>query len=64
MVSNIYGLFAEPFSECGNISDSYMIERPQHVFIKGGRPLPNANLNAIRHQIILPDQIMLLNPIV
>jgi len=60
MIADVNRLLAKPTTELCDISDSGGIERPQHVLVESLDALFQGDLDTIRQQIILPEQIPLL----
>lgn len=61
MVSYVDGLFAIAAAELSNIRDRGGIERPECVLVEGFYALVQANFNAVRQQIILSQEVLLLD---
>lgn len=55
-------LLSESTAELCDIRDGGMIKGPKRVFVERFNPFSQANFYAIRQQVILTEQILLLNP--
>src|SRR5436190_15188577 len=64
MVSNIDRFLPKPSAELGDIGDSDVIQCPQCVLVEGCGALFEPQFNTIGEQVILPDQVFVLNPVV
>jgi hypothetical protein len=64
MVAHINRLFAIPPAKLSDVRDCRIIERPKGVFIERFDAFLKTYLNAIREQIVLAKEILLLNSVV
>ena len=63
MVADIYRCFSVTPAELRYVGNCNIVERPYSIFIERLDAFLEANLNAIREQVVLPKEILLLNPI-
>jgi hypothetical protein len=61
VITHIDRLLAVTSSKLRNISDGRVIQSPKCVFVEKLDALRQANLDAIRQQVILPQKVLLLN---
>ena len=61
VIADVYRLFPEPPSELRNVCHSRVVERPERVFVESAVTLAQADLNAVRQQVILPNEISVLD---
>ena len=64
VVTNVDWLLPKSPPERRDIYHGDVIQSPEQILIESGRPLLQANFNAICQQVVLPDQVLLLNPVV
>lgn len=64
VITDINRLLPEPPAELRYMGHSNMIERPNHVFIKSCMVALQPDLDAIHKQIVLPNQVLFLNPVI
>ncbi len=63
MVANINRLFSESSTKLRYICNCYVIQCPQHVFVKSRRTFLQSDLDTVSQKLILPIQVLLLNTI-
>ena len=64
VIANVNRLLPVASAKLGKVSYGYMVQGPKHILIEGGVILLQANLNAVDQQIMLPSQILFLDPVV
>ncbi len=62
MITDVDRFFTVSAPELGDVCNSNVIQRPQRVLIERFDALLQANLNAVRQQVVLSEEILLLNP--
>src|ERR1035438_9562083 len=61
VIADVYWLFAKASPKLGNIGHRHAIQRPQCILVECLNALTKAYFDAIRKQVILPKQILLLH---
>ena len=64
VIANVNRFLTVPPPKLGEVRDSDVIQRPEHVLIKSSVILLQANLYAVHQEIILPNQILLLDSVI
>lgn len=64
VIAYIYWLFPKPAAKLRNIGHGSVIKLPKRILIERLNAFLQSNFNAIRQQVVLPQQILLLDTIV
>src|SRR5271168_727041 len=62
MTTDVNWLFTITPTELRNICDGRVIQSPKGVFVEGFNALSEANLQAVRQEVILAQEVLLLDP--
>jgi hypothetical protein len=64
MAADVDGFLSKPPTELRDIRHGNVVQCPEHVFVKRRGPFFEADLDAIGQKLVLPVQVLLLNPVV
>ena len=62
MATDVDRLLTKPASEPGDIGHRDMVQRPEEILVERDRTLVESDLDAIRQQIVLPVEVLFLDP--